>query len=112
MHKHDRVAAEYSSGSPFGSNYRLPIVGLNCGTGADNISECQIYNQTSFCNHKKSIGMICKGNRTRRLYTHSDVVRSCFILYVCMCTYTLPIYYNIEIKLQSVISVKKELTVD
>ena len=51
---------DYISGSPFGSNYQLPIVGLSCGAGAANISECQTYTQTStYCNHRTNMGVIC-----------------------------------------------------
>ena len=56
------AASEYVSGSVFGTNYRFPLVGLSCGNGASHISECQFYNQTSNCNHKRTIGVICKGN--------------------------------------------------
>ena len=56
------AASEYVSGSVFGSNYQLPLVGLSCGNGASHIGECQFYNQTSNCNHKRTVGIVCKGN--------------------------------------------------
>jgi hypothetical protein len=52
---------EFLSGSPFGSNYQLPLVGVSCRSGASNISECRIYNQTSYCNHRRTVGVLCKG---------------------------------------------------
>ena len=55
------AASEYLPGSPFGSNYLLPLVGLYCSSGARNISQCQLYNRTS-CNHRRSIGVFCKGS--------------------------------------------------
>ena len=55
------AASEYVLRSVFGSNYGLPLVGLSCESGASNISQCQFYNQTSNCNHKRTAGIICKG---------------------------------------------------
>jgi hypothetical protein len=63
------TASEYVLRSAFanGSNYRLPLIGLSCESGVSHISECQFYNQTSGCNHKRTTGIICKGNKI-----HSD----------------------------------------
>ena len=60
---------EYLSGSPFGSNYQLPLVGVYCNSGASNISECQLYNQTNPCNHQRTVGVFCKGNLGKVLYS-------------------------------------------
>lgn len=55
------IVSEYLSGSPFGTNYQLPLVGLSCSSRANNISQCQLYNQTRYCNHRRTIGIFCKG---------------------------------------------------
>ena len=55
------LGSEYISGSPFGSNYQLAILSLSCGVGATNVSECRIRNQTSSCDHRATIGVVCKG---------------------------------------------------
>lgn len=55
------AAPEYLSGSPFGTNHQLPLVGLSCNSGATNIGECQFYNQTNTCNHERTVGVFCNG---------------------------------------------------
>ena len=60
----DNIASEYLSDSPFGSNYQLPLVGLHCSSSASNISECQISTQKEYCNHRRTVGIFCKGSTT------------------------------------------------
>ena len=82
------AAFELLSGSPFESNYQLPLVGVSCNSGASNISECQLYNQTNNCNHQKTVGVLCKGkvlyNYKIRLiwYMHATACET--LLYVSM----------------------------
>ena len=72
------TASEYLSGSPFGSNYQLPLVGLSCSSGASNISECQVITQTTSCNHQRTIGVFCKG--TVEIIHAPDTIMSLYFI--------------------------------
>ena len=70
---HD-TGSMYKSGSPFESNYQLPIVRISCGTGVTNISECQFTTRLHYysdCSHRNSIGIYCQGIK---FYTYIEVI--------------------------------------
>ena len=74
-----------SNGAPFGSSpLLLPSVGIHCHDFAygsiydfdriQDISDCQIINQSSFCPVRDRLGISCGGTDTHYLVRHTIIL--------------------------------------
>ena len=68
QHPHSKyIGSEYVSGSPFGSNYQLPIISVSCSIRNSNLSQCSFFTQLSSCNRRNNIGIHCTGGLKQNL---------------------------------------------